>query len=75
MKKLFAIVFAMGLYQTVDAQSAYMKHLADDQFLIERLDVLNGRLSDSLYTSLQSMSRKEVVQFLEQSTKPHHLSP
>ena len=66
MKKLFAVVFAMGLYQTVDAQSAYMKHLADDQFLIERLDVLNGRLSDSLYTSLQSMSRKEVVQFLEQ---------
>ena len=66
MKKLFAVVFAIGLYQTVDAQSAYMKHLADDQFLIERLDVLNGRLSDSLYTSLQSMSRKEVVQFLEQ---------
>ena len=76
MKKLFAIVFAMGLYQTVDAQSAYMKHLADDQFLIERLDVLNGRLSDSLYTSLQSMSRKEVVQFLEQYLQKHRtISP
>ncbi|MBP9933197.1 MAG: hypothetical protein KBF25_05855 [Chitinophagaceae bacterium] len=76
MKQLFAIVFAMGLYQTVDAQSAYMKHLADDQFLIERLDVLNGRLSDSLYTSLQSMSRKEVVQFLEQYLQKHRtISP
>lgn len=76
MKKLFAIVFTMGLYQTVDAQSAYMKHLADDQFLIERLDVLNGRLSDSLYTSLQSMSRKEVVQFLEQYLQKHRtISP
>lgn len=76
MKKLFAIVFAMGLYQTVDAQSAYMKHLADDQFLIERLDVLNGRLSDSLYTSLRSMSRKEVVQFLEQYLQKHRtISP
>lgn len=76
MKKLFAVVFAMGLYQAVDAQSAYMKHLADDQFLIERLDVLNGRLSDSLYTSLQSMSRKEVVQFLEQYLQKHRtISP
>ena len=76
MKKLFAIVFALGFYQTVDAQSAYMKHLADDQFLIERLDVLNGRLSDSLYTSLQSMSRKEVVQFLQQYLQKHRtISP
>lgn len=66
MKKILLFVVISFYSQQVDAQSANMKRLMDDQFLIDRLDVLNGRLSDSLHTALQALNRKDVVQFLEQ---------
>lgn len=51
-----------------------MKRNADDAFLIDRLDVLSGRLSDSLYTTLQGMPRKDVVQFVEKYLSAHEYS-
>ncbi len=38
----------------------------DDSYLIERFDILSKHVSDSLHTSLNPMSRKDAVEFLQQ---------
>lgn len=46
-------------------QSANMKRNMEDNIFVDRLDILNGRISDTLFTTLNAMSRKDVVHFLE----------
>lgn len=74
MKKIFLLVALSIAAINSHAQSGFMKRNADDAFLIDRLDVLSGRLSDSLYTTLQGMPRKDVVQFVEKYLSAHEYS-
>jgi hypothetical protein len=53
------------------AQSAFIKRQQEDSYLIDRLDILNGRVSDSLFTSLNPMSSRDVVEFMEHYKQEH----
>jgi arsenate reductase-like glutaredoxin family protein len=61
----------LSLPCTVDGQTSNLNRRMDDYYLLERLDVLNKRVSDTLYTNMNSVSRKDAVQFLEQYTEEH----
>lgn len=43
----------------------------DYYFQIDRQDILSGRVSDTLFTSLNGMTRKDVVHYLENFVKQH----
>lgn len=65
MKKVYVIFALLCFNSIVYSQSSFMKRTMDDQFYIDRVDILNGKLSDSLFTSVNPMTQKDVVQFLE----------
>lgn len=53
------------------AQSAFIKRQQEDSYLIDRLDILNGRVSDSLFTCLNPMTSRDVVEFMEHYKLEH----
>ena len=65
---LAGLLFIAG---SVFAQSAFMNRFSDDYAAIERYDLLNARLSDTLNTMLQPMPQKDVVRFLEDYLSTH----
>lgn len=62
------LVFFVG---TSYAQSSYIKRSMDDSYLIERLDILSHRISDSLHTALNPLSRKDAVEYMEKYMEQH----
>lgn len=71
--RLFWMCFIglLGLSPNLFSQSAFIKRQQEDSYLIERLDILNGRVSDSLFTCLNPMTQRDVVEFMEQYKKEH----
>lgn len=65
MKKLILISSMLACVFQAHSQSAFMKRNMDDSYLLDRLDVLSGRISDSLYTTTQPISMKDKVHYLE----------
>lgn len=65
MRKVLFLLILLFLENLLFAQTTYLNRNSDNYFQIERFDILNEKLSDSLHTSLNGMSRKEVVHFLE----------
>lgn len=60
------LILASGIAK---AQSTYFMRNMDDQYLIDRVDVLSGRLSDTVHTSIQPFNRKESVNLIENYMK------
>ncbi len=52
-------------------QSTWLHRNADDYFQLERFDILNRRISDTLHTALNGMSRQAAVYFLENYEAEH----
>jgi hypothetical protein len=71
MKKTLTTCLLIFIHQFIFAQSANVKHGMDDSYQMERLDILNGRISDSLHTELNSISMKDQVAFLEEYLANH----
>jgi len=65
MYKLFLSTLLITLGYSASSQSAFLKRNSDQYYLIDRYDILNGRISDSLHTSLNPISQKDAVHFLE----------
>lgn len=59
---------------SVLAQSAFLNRAADEHWFIERCDVMNGRLSDSLHTALSNYTEKEAAVFLEHYMQTHSVA-
>ena len=65
MYKLFLSSLLITLGYSASSQSAFLKRNSDQYYLIDRYDILNGRISDSLHTSLNPISQKDAIHFLE----------
>lgn len=67
----FVLALVFVSIQSVWGQSAFIKRQQEDSYLIDRLDILNGRVSDSLFTCLNPMSSRDVVEFMERYMQEH----
>ncbi len=74
MKKIVQLALLLLVTEASIAQSPFIKRNMDDALLLERLDVLNGRVSDTLLTSIEGMPAKDVVAFLERYLETHAAS-
>ncbi|MEZ5045450.1 MAG: hypothetical protein R2831_00505 [Chitinophagaceae bacterium] len=65
MKKYIFVFLLIAYSQLSIAQSSFMKRNMDDQFVIDQVDILQHRLSDSFYTTVQPYSQKDAIILLE----------
>lgn len=71
MQRIYILfIFIFGTL-AASAQSSFIRRNMDDSYLIERIDILLGRVSDSLHTSLNPLTRKDAVELLEQYRIDH----
>lgn len=71
MKNLLLTLFLLSASIHAFSQATMLRRQLDDGPLPERLDILSGRVSDSLHTAQQPLSRKDAVQYLEQYLSHH----
>jgi hypothetical protein len=71
MQKVYLLWFCMLTALASQAQSSFIRRNMDDSYLLERFDILRGRVSDSLHTALNPITRKDAVEFLEQYRIDH----
>ena len=71
MRKIYIIILLSSLSYLSTAQSSFLRRNMDDTYLIERIDILLGRVSDSLHTAINPMTRKDAVELLEQYRVDH----
>lgn len=71
MQKVYLLWFCMLAALASQAQSSFIRRNMDDSYLLERFDILRGRVSDSLHTALNPITRKDAVEFLEQYRIDH----
>lgn len=71
MRKL--CLFACLLMTSINlfSQSAFLQRNSDMYYMLDRYDVLSGRLSDTLQTALNPLSQKDAVRFLETYATTH----
>jgi|688.fasta_scaffold09239_7 hypothetical protein len=65
MKKSLLTFLCLGCILQTLAQSANINRGLDDAYQLERLDILNERISDTLHTDLNAIPMKDKVAFLE----------
>ena len=53
------------------AQSAFLKRNSDQYYLLDRYDILNGTVSDTLHSCINPTSQKDAVRFLENYLNTH----
>lgn len=63
--RICIVLCLLTFMQKVSAQSTYLNLSSDDYFQLQRLDILQGKVNDSLYTLLNGISRKDAVHFVE----------
>lgn len=77
-KAVFLIATFILTVDTLFAQTTYIPLHSEDYHTLDRLETLSGRLSDSLFLSIQPAIRNRAVYFLEQqrydSTTPARLT-
>lgn len=61
------VVFSLHVF----GQSSYLNRRMDDYYQLERFDILNNRVSDTLWTALNNISRHDAVAFLENYLETH----
>lgn len=71
MQKVYLLWFCMLTALASQAQSSFIRRNMDDSYLLERFDILRGRVSDSLHTALNPITRKDAVEFIEQYRIDH----
>lgn len=74
MKKQFLLICLICFLLPGFAQNTFLRKSMDAYFQIERLDILSGQVSDTLHTALNGMTRKDVVQYVENYTKQNEES-
>ena len=71
MKKFLLLSLFASLVINSFGQSAFIRRGSDDAYLLDRLDILNRRVSDTLFTATSPYTIKDKVNFLENYANEH----
>ncbi len=71
MKKFLLLAIFICTIMNLFGQSAFVRRGSDDAYLLDRLDILSGRVSDTLFTATSPYTIKDKVNFLENYLVEH----
>lgn len=74
MRQLLLMICCLAQTGLVQAQSAFLNRTAEEHWYIERCDVINARLSDSLHTALSNYTQHDAVRFLTQYSRANSIT-
>ena len=71
MKRFIFLLTFISISSLAFSQSAFLESHDDSYILLDRLDVLNKSVSDTLHTALHPISQKNTIHFIEAYVKNH----